>query len=55
MKSKEVVLINKKTNEKLKFRSMTKASVYLGFNERYISGLLIRGRDEVNGYKVKTF
>lgn len=34
------------------FRSLSKASLFLGFGEKYLSACLIQGRTEVNGYKI---
>jgi len=48
----EIVLMNKDNGEFKHFRSMAKASEFLGGNHGYLSGCLKREKNEVRGYKV---
>lgn len=52
--AEKVILLNKDTHEPLYFRSKAKASEYLGKNDGYISGVLIKGRREVDDYLIFT-
>lgn len=48
----KVVLVNKKTEEPIIFRSLSKASEYLGKNSGYLSNRFNKGLYEVEGYWV---
>ncbi|GIN13174.1 HNH endonuclease [Shouchella clausii] len=48
----EVVLMNNSTRELVHFRSMAKASEYLGFRKTYLSAALKLGRTVVKGHSV---
>lgn len=50
--NKKVVLVDRITGETILFRSLTKASEYLGHNHGYLSRQLKKGRSEVHGYEV---
>lgn len=49
---KKVLLKNKTTNEKLYFRSLSKASEHLGRSVGYLSALIIKGVFEVGDYEI---
>lgn len=52
---KNVFLINKETNEKLKFNSLSKASAYIKRNKGYISNKIKKNIYEDSQYKWKLF
>lgn len=51
--NKRIALINKRNGKKIEFRSMSKASKFLKRNPGYISGVLKKGKREINGYKIE--
>lgn len=50
--SQKVVLVDLKTKEPHFFRSMAKASVFLGRNPGFISGVLKKGLNEIDGHLI---
>ena len=50
--NKKVILVNQKTGEPILFRSLTKASEYLGHNHGYLSREIKKGRSEIQGYEI---
>lgn len=52
MYSIEIVLKSQKTGEEKRFRSMAKASRFIGKNDGYISALLKTGKREADGYEI---
>lgn len=52
--SKKVILINRTTQEPFYFRSMGKASEFLGRNVGYISSLIQKGIHEIDDYEIFT-
>lgn len=48
----KVVLVNKKSKETHYFRSLSRASEFLGFNSGYLSGRFNRGKYELQNYDV---
>lgn len=50
--SKEVTLKNKENGESHKFRSMSKASSFLGKNNGYISAILKNGKNETDKFHI---
>lgn len=52
MPSKKVTLIDSRTGEERVFRSMSKASLFLGKNEKYISCLTRRQKYQTGQYKI---
>jgi len=50
--NKSLILVNKKTQEPLHFRSLARASTYLGFNSGYLSAKFNRGSYELEGYDI---
>lgn len=48
----KIVLVHKETKEAYYFRSKSYASVFLGKNNGYLSGELIKGRTELDDYLV---
>lgn len=50
---KEIILINKEDYSVKRFRSMTKASEYMGHSHGYIHGLFKRGVTENENYKIE--
>ena len=51
--NKVTALVNKETGERHEFRSLAKASQFLGRNDGYLSGVLKKGRREVSGYTIE--
>lgn len=49
---KKIILLDKQTHEPLYFRSLSKASVFLGYNDGYLSNVLKQGINEINGYEI---
>jgi hypothetical protein len=52
--NREVILMDSKTNELKHFRSLAKASEYLGYNGGALSGYLIKGKKEARGHYIFT-
>ena len=50
--NKKVILVNKKTGEPFLFRSLTKASEFLGHSHTYLSREIKKGRSDIEGYEV---
>ncbi|WP_036124898.1 NUMOD4 motif-containing HNH endonuclease [Lysinibacillus sphaericus] len=50
--NKKVILVNKKTGEPFMFRSLTKASEFLGHSHAYLSREIKKGRSDIEGYEV---
>lgn len=50
--NKKITLVNKKTGEKHEFRSMSKAGLFLGKSDKYISAILIKGKTSACGYEI---
>lgn len=50
--NKKVILVNKETGEPIVFRSLTKASEFLGHHHSYLSRELKKGRSEIKGYEI---
>lgn len=50
--NKKIVLRNKITNELFYFRSQSKASLYLGYSDKYISSQLLKGKFEIDDYEI---
>lgn len=56
---KRTVLKNVETGEEHSFRSMSKAGLFLGYNDKYISDLLIKGenavwdKSKINQYEIR--
>lgn len=48
-----IALINKDSGKRKTFRSMSKASSYIGKNTGYISSVLNRGKTEIEGYEIE--
>ena len=48
--NKRIVLVNKETHEPIYFRSLSKASLHLGYSEGYLSGRFKRGLYELDQY-----
>lgn len=48
----KIVLVNIHTKETHYFRSMSKAGVFLGKDEKYISGQIARGNYAIEGYQI---
>lgn len=48
----KIKLVNIESGEEMIFRSMTKASLYIGRNSGYISRLMKNKRTEVDGYRI---
>ncbi|MCL9637747.1 NUMOD4 motif-containing HNH endonuclease [Bacillus zanthoxyli] len=50
--NQKIILVDKNTHEPFLFRSLAKASEFLGHNHGYLSRQLKKGRSEVHGYEV---
>lgn len=50
--NKKVILVELKTGEPILFRSLTKASEFLGHKHSYLSREIKKGRSEIKGYEV---
>ncbi|PGZ46440.1 HNH endonuclease [Bacillus anthracis] len=50
--NQKVILVDKNTSEPLLFRSLAKASLFLGYTKGYLSRELKKGRSEIKGYEV---
>lgn len=50
--NQKVILVDKKTSEPLLFRSLAKASLFLGHTTGYLSREIKKGRSEIKGYEV---
>lgn len=50
--NKKITLVNKETGEKHEFRSMSKAGLFLGKSDKYISAILIKGKTSACGYEI---
>lgn len=48
----KVILVDAKTSEPLLFKSLVKASLFLGHKKSYLSKELKKGRSEIKGYEV---
>lgn len=49
---RKVILLHKETNEALYFRSLSKASEYLGEKDTFLAHVLEKGHTEINGYEI---
>lgn len=49
---RKVVLVNRKSLEAIYFRSATKASHFLGKNDKFISNLLAKGKSSYKGFDI---
>lgn len=49
---KKVILVHKETHEPIYFRSMTKASVFLGCGETYLANHVYNGKSEIGDYEI---
>lgn len=49
---RKIVLIHKESKEKHEFRSMARASEFLGKGPGYVSGELLKGVEELKGYLI---
>lgn len=50
--ARRVVLVNKNTMEATYFRSASKASLFLGKNDTFVSNLIAKGASEYKGYDI---
>lgn len=50
--NKRVILMEDETSKIHYFRSMAKASLFLGFNEGYLSGMIKKGNYEIKDYTI---
>ena len=48
---KKIIIVDKRTNEELEFRSLSLASQYLGFNNKYLSNKIKKGKFEILTHK----
>lgn len=49
---KKIILLDKQTHEPLYFRSLSRASLFLGHNDGYLSNALKQGINEIDGYEI---
>lgn len=47
------ILLVDKHNNQIEFRSMAKASEYLGYNSGYVNGILKKDKHKIDGYNIK--
>lgn len=49
---KKVILVHKETYEPIYFRSLSKASKYLGYRDTYLANMLEKGASEIGDYEI---
>lgn len=49
---RKVILVHKKTHEPIYFRSLSKASLYLGFKDTHLAHVLQKGVSEIEEYEI---
>jgi len=50
--ARKVILVHKETCEPIYFRSLSKASLYLGFRDNYLAHVLQKGVSEIDEYEI---
>ena len=50
--NKKIVLVDKETKETFYFRSLAKASEFMGYHKGYLSGRLKRGKNDTKKYEI---
>lgn len=49
---KKVILVHKETHEPIYFRSMSRASTFLGYRDTYLANQIYEGKSEIDDYEI---
>ncbi|AHN22719.1 NUMOD4 domain-containing protein [Lysinibacillus varians] len=50
--AKKVILVHKETHEPIYFRSMSRASTFLGYRDTYLANHVYEGKSEIDDYEI---
>jgi len=50
--AKKVILVHKETHEPIYFRSMSRASAFLGYRDTYLANQIYEGKSEIDDYEI---